>query len=102
MGSDKEWGRIQRHRRVRKKVTGTAERPRVAVHRSLKNLFVQAIDDDFLLAAVITMVSAIPVIFLKIGRKGKGKNSGNGRAQHQSIGSEEPLQPLTTPSEARN
>jgi DHA2 family multidrug resistance protein len=64
--------------------------------------FVQAIDDNFLLAAVITMVSAVPVIFLKIGRKGKGKNSGNGSAQHQSIDSEEPLQPLTAPSEARN
>ena len=41
----KEWGRIQRHRRVRKKITGSAERPRVVVHRSLKNIFVQAIDD---------------------------------------------------------
>ena len=41
----KEWGRIQRHRRVRKKVVGSAERPRVVVHRSLKNIFVQAIDD---------------------------------------------------------
>ena len=41
----KEWGRIQRHRRVRKKIVGTAERPRVVVHRSLNNLFVQAIDD---------------------------------------------------------
>jgi len=41
----KEWGRIQRHRRIRKKVLGTAERPRVVVHRSASNLFVQAIDD---------------------------------------------------------
>lgn len=41
----KEWGRIQRHARVRKKVIGSAERPRVVVHRSLKNIFVQAIDD---------------------------------------------------------
>ena len=41
----KEWGRIQRHRRVRKKIVGSAERPRVVVHRSLKNIFVQAIDD---------------------------------------------------------
>jgi large subunit ribosomal protein L18 len=45
MSEDKEWGRIQRHRRIRKKITGSAERPRVVVHRSLKNLFVQAIDD---------------------------------------------------------
>ena len=45
MIQDKEWGRIQRHRRVRKKVIGSAERPRVVVHRSLSNIFVQAIDD---------------------------------------------------------
>jgi large subunit ribosomal protein L18 len=41
----KEWGRIQRHRRIRKKVIGSAERPRVVAHRSLKNISVQAIDD---------------------------------------------------------
>jgi DHA2 family multidrug resistance protein len=64
--------------------------------------FVQAIDDDFLLAAVITMVCAIPVIFLKIGRKGRGKNSGKVSIQHQNIGGEEPLRPLTAPSEAKN
>jgi len=64
--------------------------------------FVQAIDDDFLLAAMITLVSAVPVIFLKIGRKGKGKNSGNVIAQKPNAGSEEPGQPFTTPSPARN
>lgn len=41
----KTWGRIQRHRRIRKKIFGTAERPRVAVRRSLNHLFVQAVDD---------------------------------------------------------
>ena len=34
-----------RHRRVRKKVIGTLERPRLSVHRSHLNLFAQAIDD---------------------------------------------------------
>ena len=33
------------HRRIRKKVSGTAERPRLAVHYSNKNIYAQVIDD---------------------------------------------------------
>ena len=39
-------GRIRRHRRVRKKIHGTAARPRLAVFRSNKHLVAQLIDDD--------------------------------------------------------
>jgi len=38
--------RVRRHLRVRKKVAGTADRPRLAVFRSNKRLTVQFIDDD--------------------------------------------------------
>lgn len=38
--------RIRRHRRVRKKIHGTAERPRLAVFRSNKHLTLQLIDDE--------------------------------------------------------
>jgi len=37
--------RLRRQRRVRKKVSGSAERPRLAVFRSNKNITVQVIDD---------------------------------------------------------
>lgn len=38
--------RVTRHLRVRKKVTGTADRPRLGVFRSLKNISAQIINDD--------------------------------------------------------
>lgn len=37
--------RQARHARIRKRVTGTAERPRLAVYRSLKHISAQLIDD---------------------------------------------------------
>ena len=45
MSLTKSEHRIRRHRRVRKKVEGTAARPRLAVFRSNKHIYVQAIDD---------------------------------------------------------
>lgn len=38
--------RLVRHARVRKKIHGTAARPRLAVYRSNKHLVLQVIDDD--------------------------------------------------------
>ena len=46
--------RIRRHARVRRKISGTAERPRLCVYRSNTNLYVQVIDD----VAGKTLVSA--------------------------------------------
>ena len=37
--------RLRRHRRVRRKVTGTTERPRLAVYRSNRGISAQLIDD---------------------------------------------------------
>jgi large subunit ribosomal protein L18 len=37
--------RSRRHLRVRKKVTGTAERPRLAVYRSNRHIYAQLVDD---------------------------------------------------------
>jgi large subunit ribosomal protein L18 len=38
--------RYRRHLRVRKKVSGTAGRPRLVVYRSLKHIYAQLVDDD--------------------------------------------------------
>lgn len=43
---DKNSVRKKRHARVRKKVSGTAERPRLNVYRSNKNIYAQLIDDN--------------------------------------------------------
>ncbi|MDE6557539.1 MAG: 50S ribosomal protein L18 [Clostridia bacterium] len=42
---DKNQERLRRHTRVRKKVSGTAETPRLSVYRSLNHIYVQVIDD---------------------------------------------------------
>jgi large subunit ribosomal protein L18 len=42
---DKQTAKARRHHRVRKKVAGTAERPRLAVFRSNKHISAQVIDD---------------------------------------------------------
>jgi large subunit ribosomal protein L18 len=38
--------RYRRHLRVRRKLAGTAERPRLVVFRSLKHIYAQLVDDD--------------------------------------------------------
>ena len=42
----KERIRIARHKRVRKRMVSGADCPRLCVHRSLKNLYIQVIDDQ--------------------------------------------------------
>lgn len=51
---DKNQLRQVRHNRVRKKVIGTPDRPRLNVYRSLQHIYVQIIDDK----AGVTLVSA--------------------------------------------
>lgn len=54
---DKNKARLKRHLRVRKKVQGTAERPRLNVYRSEKHIYAQLIDD----VAGVTLASASTV-----------------------------------------
>jgi large subunit ribosomal protein L18 len=43
---DRRVARLRRHRRVRKRVVGTSERPRLNVFRSLSHIYAQVIDDS--------------------------------------------------------
>ena len=52
--TDSNKQRLKRHLRVRSKVSGTAQRPRLAVYRSNANIVAQIIDD----VAGVTLVSA--------------------------------------------
>ena len=51
---DRKKARLKRHLRVRAKISGTAERPRLNVFRSAKHIYAQLIDD----VAGVTLVSA--------------------------------------------
>ncbi len=65
--------RLRKHARVRKKVTGTPERPRLNVFRSLKHIYAQIIDDTtgHTLVAASTLDEAL---------KDSLKNGGNKEA----------------------
>ena len=43
--ADKNANRLQRHKRVSRKITGTTQRPRLCVFRSSNNIYAQIIDD---------------------------------------------------------
>ena len=55
---ERESRRERRHQRVRRKVAGSAERPRLVVHRSLKHMQGHVVDDETgrVLAGVSTLV----------------------------------------------
>lgn len=65
--ADKNEARLRRHRRVRGKISGTAERPRLDVFRSAKHIYAQVIDDE----VGVTLCSASSL------EKGFDANGGN-------------------------
>ncbi len=76
--TDRKEIRQRIHRRIRKRVSGTAGRPRLAVHFSGKHVYVQVVDDD----AGRTLASAATT---EKELRGKEKNAAN-RATAEQVG----------------
>jgi large subunit ribosomal protein L18 len=72
MAKNEREARERRHRRVRARVTGTPERPRLNVYRSLEHIYAQVIDDTkgHTLASASTLDAEVKK---KIGKNGKPK-----------------------------
>src|SRR5579871_27428 len=68
--NEKERLRQKRHRRVRAKVSGTAERPRLNVSRSLQHIYAQLIDDT-------TGRTLVAASTLDKNLRGQGRTGGN-------------------------
>ena len=73
--TDRQVKRLKRHQRVRVNVSGTKERPRLAVYRSLNHVYAQLIDD----AGNHTMAAASTVAL---------KAKGNGVEEAAEVGKE--------------
>ena len=66
--------RVRRHARVRAKIAGTAERPRLAVYRSNRHIYAQLVDDD----VARTLVSASD---REVEASGEGQGKGQGKGK---------------------
>jgi large subunit ribosomal protein L18 len=75
----KREARLRRHRRVRSKVSGTAERPRLVVFRSNRGIFAQLIDDS----SGRTLASAS---WIALAGGSAGKSGGSKTDQAREVG----------------
>ena len=73
MSEQKLTGRKRRHRHIRRKLRGSAERPRLLVFRSNRHIYAQVINDDD--GKVLTGVSSLSAAFKEAGVKGDKKAS---------------------------
>jgi large subunit ribosomal protein L18 len=75
--------RLRRHRRVRKKVSGTAERPRLVVYRSLTSIEAQLVDDlqGVTLLGISTNAADVKSEGAELSKSEKGRLAGKLLAQ---------------------
>ena len=79
--TSKNQTRSKIHSRIRKKMAGTAERPRLNVYRSVSHIYAQVVDDT----KGTTLVSAASVEKGK-GAKGEKRPTGGNRAAAKEVG----------------
>jgi large subunit ribosomal protein L18 len=77
--ADKNAERVHRHSRVRVKISGTAERPRLCVFRSLNHIYAQVIDDvaGSTLAAASTVEKDVKAQTAEMSKKQEAKLVGS-------------------------
>ncbi|MBD5584851.1 MAG: 50S ribosomal protein L18 [Clostridia bacterium] len=80
---DKNEERLRRHARVRKKISGTAETPRLSVYRSLNHIYVQVIDDvkGVTLCSASTMEKDVKAKISKMTKTDAAKEVGKAVAE---------------------
>lgn len=73
--SDRNAERLVRHARVRKKISGTPDMPRLCVYRSLNNIYAQLIDDSkgVTLASASTVEKDVQERIKDVDKKGAAK-----------------------------
>lgn len=81
----KRLARVRRHRRVRKNVAGSLQRPRLAVYRSNRHIYVQLVDDK----AARTLAAASDLGIAEGDKEDRAKKVGQAIAQRaKAIGVE--------------
>ncbi len=73
--TDRNKARVKRHGRVRGKIRGTGERPRLAIFRSLTHTYAQVIDDS-----TGRPLAAASTVDLKVGKNDVGAAQAVGKA----------------------
>jgi len=73
----KKTARLYRKERIRKKLAGTSERPRLSIYKSLKHLYAQVIDDGS--GKTLAFASSL-------SKELKGKDEGDKKADAKRVG----------------
>lgn len=81
IASPQEAGRVRRHFRIRKRLSGTAQRPRLVVHRSHLHFYAQVVD-DLAGKTLLTLGTTAPAFRERVSASGAASTGGGQSAAH--------------------